>query len=63
MTETIINSLRDTLDQVTWMDARSKKMAHEKVENIKARVAYPEKIFNNNYLDSLYEVEKPQRLF
>jgi predicted metalloendopeptidase len=56
MTETIISALRDTLDQVTWMDVRSKKLAREKVDNIKARVAYPDNIFNNAYLDSLYEV-------
>lgn len=56
MTDTIISALKDTLDQVTWMDARSKKLAREKVDNIKARVAYPDNIFNNTYLDSLYEV-------
>lgn len=62
MTDTIISALRDTLDQVTWMDVRSKKLAREKVDNIKARVAYPENIFNNTYLDSLYEVRDSKNL-
>lgn len=56
MTDAIISAFKDTLDQVSWMDTFSRDLAHDKAENTQHRVAYPEYLLNDTYLQQVYNV-------
>ena len=43
------------INEVTWMDKKSKKAAFEKAEAIESKIGYPDYIYNQTYLDSLYK--------
>ncbi|MBZ3872460.1 Neprilysin [Sciurus carolinensis] len=56
--EDLIAQIREvfihTLDDLTWMDAETKKRAEEKALAIKERIGYPEDISNDNKLNNEY---------
>ena len=56
MTNNIINEFKQILKEVTWMDSKSLKSALEKANSIKAQIGYSDMIFNNTYLEELYQV-------
>jgi predicted metalloendopeptidase len=56
MTNNILIEFKKILKEVTWMDAKSRQAALEKADAIKTQIAYPDIIFNNTYLEKLYNV-------
>jgi membrane metallo-endopeptidase-like protein 1 len=56
MTSNILNEFKQILLQVPWMDMSSRQAALEKADAIKLQIAYPDIIFNNSYLENLYNV-------
>ena len=56
MTSNILNEFKQILKQVPWMDLHSRQAALEKADAIKPQIAYPDIIFNNTYLENLYNV-------
>lgn len=42
------------VDEASWVDAESKKLIKEKAEALKAKVAYPDEIFNDDHLNLMY---------
>ena len=55
MIDNIRNEFKVMLDELTWMDAPSKKAAKEKADNIDVKIGYPDYTYNNTYMNKLYE--------
>ena len=51
------------LDDKTWIDNDTREQCKEKVDAITQRVAYPDKIFHDSYLNGLYENYTIQEMF
>lgn len=49
----IIEAFRKRLEVLEWLDDSTKKLALEKVNNIGKKIAYPDQLFNDTYLNSL----------
>jgi predicted metalloendopeptidase len=46
--------LRQRMDEVDWLDDNTRRLAIEKLEAIESRVAYPDRTFDDSYLEKLY---------
>jgi predicted metalloendopeptidase len=56
MVANILNEFKFILTNVDWMDNESKVKAMEKANNIDVKMAYPEFIYNDTHLNTLYNV-------
>lgn len=59
MMDEMITNIREVfvsnLDELTWMDAETKKAAEEKARAIRERIGFSENIMNDTYLDQEYQ--------
>ena len=53
MVNRITETFRKRLEEREWLDDATRKLVLEKVDNIVAKVAYPDELFNDTYLNSL----------
>lgn len=56
MTANILSEFKQILKEVGWMDQVSRQAALDKAEAITPQIAYADIIFNNSYLERLYNV-------
>ncbi|XP_066995485.2 neprilysin-4 [Anabrus simplex] len=54
MTEGIMQSFRELLEQTTWLDEKTKQRATTKVDAMKLRIGYPDFILDSDKLDKEY---------
>ena len=55
MIENIRNEFKLMLNELDWMDAKSKKAANEKADFIDVKIGYPDYTFNDTHLNDLYK--------
>jgi len=48
-------AFKERLSAKTWLDDITKELSRGKVDAITQMVAYPDQIFNDSYLEALYE--------
>ena len=53
MIENIRNEFKLMLNELDWMDAKSKKAANEKADFIDVKIGYPDYTFNDTHLNDL----------
>uniref|UniRef100_A0A1I7S2U5 Neprilysin-2 n=1 Tax=Bursaphelenchus xylophilus TaxID=6326 RepID=A0A1I7S2U5_BURXY len=53
LTRNLLQAFRTQLDELDWT-TNSKSHAYEKLENIELNLVYPEKLFNDTYLNAKY---------
>ena len=53
--ENVKSAFKERLDANQWLDAQTKALCKDKVDAITKQVAYPEQLFNDTYLNGLYE--------
>ncbi len=53
--DNIKSAFKERLDANTWLDATTKKKCKDKVDAITKQVAYPDQLFDDNYLNGLYQ--------
>lgn len=53
--DNIKTAFKERLSANSWLDATTKQRCIEKVDAITKQVAYPDKIFNDTYLNGVYE--------
>uniref|UniRef100_A0AAX7TB61 Neprilysin n=1 Tax=Astatotilapia calliptera TaxID=8154 RepID=A0AAX7TB61_ASTCA len=65
--EEMIKGIREVfisnLDDLTWMDAETKKAAEEKARAIRERIGYSDNIMDGEYLNNEYKDQKSNRYF
>lgn len=50
-----MNSFRNLLDETTWIDTETKRLAAEKVDAMTLRIGYPDFILNLDELNDRYK--------
>ncbi|TRY72219.1 hypothetical protein TCAL_03874 [Tigriopus californicus] len=55
MVTDIRQEFKTILDEITWMDSKTKDRAHSKLNSIKEYIAYPEEILDNKNLEEIYK--------
>lgn len=58
MSNNILAQVKAYLKEVDWMDEASKSSVLQKANAIRTQIAYPDNIYNNTYLESLYQVNR-----
>ncbi|XP_064384785.1 endothelin-converting enzyme homolog isoform X2 [Halichondria panicea] len=53
--DNIKSAFKERLDANTWLDATTKEKCKDKVDAITKQVAYPDQLFDDNYLNGLYQ--------
>lgn len=43
------------LDEITWMDSTTKALAHKKVNQMTAHIAYSKEILDNKLINEFYQ--------
>jgi len=54
MVTTVREEFKLMLDELDWMDEKTRSKAHEKIDLMQSFIAYENEIFNNTILDSYY---------
>ena len=62
MIESIRQEFIHILRESDWMDDESKALALDKADNIDSKVGFPEFIYNDTYLNEIYENVSPFEL-
>lgn len=47
-------AFRERIDENTWLDVPTKQKCKEKVDAVTKFISYPDQLFNDTYLNSLY---------
>lgn len=55
MVTNIMKEFKVMLDELTWMDPKTKKLAHQKADLITPHIAYPREILDNELLNEFYK--------
>lgn len=55
MVQDIREEFRQILDEISWMDGKTRQRAHKKLNAIKEYIAYPPEIMVNSNLEELYK--------
>lgn len=55
MVEHIRREFKDILEQNSWMDAKTKKAAHNKVDAIISHIGYPDELYDDKKLDAYHK--------
>ncbi len=53
--DNIKTAFKERLDNNDWLDSDTKTKCKDKVDAITEQVAYPDHLFNDTYLNGLYE--------
>ena len=56
MSNNILAQVKSYLNEVDWMDDASKSSVLLKANAIRTQIAYPDNIYNQTYLERLYQV-------
>ena len=54
MVDYLLQGFRERVNQMDWLSDLSKQRSIEKVNTITSQSAYPEEIFDNDYVNGLY---------
>ena len=54
MIDYINEAFKERLDGLTWLDETTKERTKEKVDAILKFVAYPDQLFNDDYVNEIY---------